>query len=281
MVAVLLSLLASASWGAADFCGGFFSRRWPSLSVLLVIEAGGLITATTIVVLANDPFPDARHALTGVAAGVAGVTALALFYRALSIGTMSIVAPISATGAAVPVAVGVATGDELTALIVVGLVLAFAGVVLAGREAAPDNPAAAGTRLVVGLSLAAALGFGLFFTLYDTAADGSSAWAILLSRLPAVPVVALLVRRRGLAVPRGADLYRLVGVAQLDCAATSLYALAITRGALSIVAVVGSLYPVMTVLLARVVLRERVRRVQAVGVVVAFVGVALVSLGSA
>jgi drug/metabolite transporter (DMT)-like permease len=281
VVAVLLSLIASAAWGTADFCGGFFSRRWPPMSVLLVIEAGGLITATTIVVLAGDPFPDARHALTGVAAGVAGVTGLALFYRALSIGTMSIIAPISATGAAVPVAVGVATGDDLTALIVAGLVLAFLGVVLAGREAAPGTPAAAGTRLVVGLSLASALGFGLFFTFYDVAADASSAWAILLSRLPAVPVVALVVRRRGLSVPRGTDLRRLVVVAQLDCAATSLYAVAITRGALSVVAVVGSLYPVMTVLLARVVLRERVRRVQAVGVVVAFVGVALVSLGSA
>lgn len=281
MVAVLLSLVASAAWGTADFCGGFFSRRWPPMSVLLVIEAGGLITATTIVVAGGDPFPDARHALSGVAAGLAGVTGLALFYRALSIGTMSIIAPISATGAVVPVAVGVATGDDLTAVIIGGLVLAFLGVVLAGREAASGTPAAAATRHVVALSLASALGFGLFFTFYDTAADASTGWAILLSRLPAVPVVALIVRGRRLPVPRGADLYRLVVVAQLDCAATSLYAVAITRGALSVVAVVGSLYPVTTVLLARVVLRERIRRIQAVGVLVAFAGVALVSLGSA
>jgi drug/metabolite transporter (DMT)-like permease len=281
VVAVLLSLIASAVWGSADFCGGFFSRRWPPMSVLLVIEAGGLLTATTIVLASGDTFPDTRHALLGVVAGLAGVTGLALFYRALSIGTMSIIAPISATGAIVPVAVGVATGDDLTTLIVGGLVLAFAGVVLAGREAAPDVPAAAGTRRVVTLALASALGFGLFFTFYDSAADASTGWAILLSRLPAVPVVALVVWRRRLPVPRGADLRRLVGVAQLDCLATSLYAVAITRGALSVVAVVGSLYPVTTVLLARFVLHERIRRIQAIGVAVAFTGVALVSLGSA
>jgi drug/metabolite transporter (DMT)-like permease len=282
VVAVLLSLLASAAWGTADFCGGFFSRRWPAMSVLLVIEAAGLLAATTIVVAAGDAFPDTRHALLAVGAGLAGVTGLALFYTALSVGTMSVIAPISATGAIVPVVVGVVTGDALTALIVAGLVLAFAGVVLAGREAEEEDAGrgSAGRRAIL-LSLGSALGFGLFFTMYDTAADASVSWAILLSRLPAVPVVALIVWRRGFAVPRGADLLRLAGIAQLDCLATSLYAVAITRGALSVVAVVGSLYPVTTVLLARVILRERLQRVQAAGVLVALLGVALVSVGSA
>lgn len=282
MLAVALSLLASVAWGVSDFVGGLFSRRWPAMSVLLVIEAGGLLTAGAVVIGTGDPFPDAKHVAAAVAAGLAGVSALALFYTALSLGTMSIVAPLSATGALVPVLVGVATGDRLTALIAGGLVLALVGVMLAGREA--DDGAAvdvAARRRSIVLSLVAALGFGTFFVFYDTAADASVGWAILLTRLPAIPVVALIVWRRGLAVPRGGDLVRLLGAAQLDCAATSLYAVAITRGALSIVAVIGSLYPVATVILARIVLGERLQRVQAAGVAVALLGVALVSVGSA
>lgn len=278
MVAVLIALAASATWGVSDFFGGFFSRRWPALSVLLVVEAAGLLAAATIVVLSGDAFPDTRHALMAVAAGLAGGTGLALFYTGLAIGTMSIVAPISATGAVVPVVVGLATGDELTALIGAGLAFALVGVVLAGRE---DEDGGGATRGVVLLALGSALGFGTFFTCIDVAADASTGWALLLGRLPPIPIVALLVRRQGLAMPSGTDLKRLLAVAQLDCIATALYALAITRGALSIVAVVGSLYPVTTVLLARVLVGERLRAVQATGVVLAFAGVALVSLGSA
>lgn len=281
VLAVLLSLIASTAWGVADFFGGLFSRRLPMMSVLLVIEVGGLLAAGTIVVVSADAFPDARHAIIGLAAGLAGITGLALFYTALSIGTMSIVAPLSATGAIVPVVVGVATGDRLTTLVSTGLVLVLLGVILAGREADdPERAASASDRRAILLALGAALGFGTFFVAYDTAADASLGWAILLARLPAIPLVGLVVWRRGLALPRGSDLVRLVGVAQLDCIATSLYAVAITRGALSVVAVVGSLYPVATVLLARAVLGERLRRVQAAGVITALLGVILVSVGS-
>lgn len=280
---MLVALAASAAWGVSDFCGGLFSRRVPMMSVLLIIEAAGLVTAVTIVALVGDPLPDTRHVLLAFGAGLAGVTGLGLFYSALAVGTMSIVAPISATGAVVPVVVGIATGDAVSVAIGLGLVLVLGGVALAGREADdPGHARATGSgRRAVALALAGALGFGTFFVIYDVAADASVAWAILLSRLPAVPVIALIVRARGLAVPRGADLRRLAGVAQLDCLATALYAVAITRGALSVVAVVGSMYPVATVLLARTVLGERLRTVQAVGVFTALLGVALVSAGSA
>jgi drug/metabolite transporter (DMT)-like permease len=281
VLAVLLSLVASAAWGVADFFGGVFSRRLPALSVLLVIEVGGLIAASIIVVASWDAFPDLRHTIIALAAGLAGITGLGLFYTALSVGTMSIVAPLSATGAIVPVIVGVATGDRLTAIVITGLALTLAGVMLAGREADPDRRAGASNRRAILLALGAALGFGTFFVAYDTAADASVGWAILLTRVPAIPLVGLIVWRRRLPVPRGQDLVRLVGVAQLDCIATSLYAVAITRGALSVVAVVGSLYPVATVLLARAVLGERLARVQAAGVLSALLGVALISVGSA
>jgi drug/metabolite transporter (DMT)-like permease len=282
VLAVFLSLIASTAWGVSDFFGGLFSRRLPALSVLLVTEVGGLLTAGIIVAASGDAFPDTRHAVLALAAGVAGITGLALFFTALAVGTMSIVAPLSAMGAIVPVIVGVATGDRLTALVVTGLSLALLGVILAGQEAEDsDSATAASNRRAILLALGAALGFGVFFVAYDTAADASLGWAILLARLPAIPLVGVIVWRRGLALPRGQDLVRLFGVAQLDCIATSLYALAITRGALSVVGVIGSLYPVTTVMLARAVLGERLRRVQAVGVITALLGVALVSVGSA
>jgi drug/metabolite transporter (DMT)-like permease len=281
VLAVVLSLVASAAWGFSDFFGGLFSRRLPMPSVLLVIEVGGLLTAGTVLLVSGDAFPDTRHALTALVAGLVGITGLAVFFTALSVGTMSIVAPLSATGAIVPVAVGVATGDRLTAVIVTGLVLTLLGIVLAGREADDPDRDRAGDRKAIALSLVAALCFGTFSVAYDSAADGSLAWAIVLARLPAIPLVGLVVWRRRLELPRGQDLVRLVGAAQLDCIATSLYAVAITRGALSVVAVVGSLYPVTTVLLARFVLGERLQRVQAAGVTAALFGVALISLGSA
>ncbi len=278
---MVLSLVASAAWGLSDFAGGLFSRRLPVPSVLLVIEVGGLLTATTVVLVTGDAFPDSRHVLFALGAGFAGISGLALFFTALSMGTMSVVAPLSATGAIVPVAVGVATGDTISLLLGLGVVATLVGVALAGREA--DDPArvAADDRRAIVLALVAAVGFGTFFTLYDVAADASLGWTILLARLPAIPLVGLVVWRRRLPLPKGQDLRRLVGAAQLDCIATSLYAVAITRGALSVVAVVGSLYPVATVLLARFVLGERLQRVQAIGVTAAMVGVALISVGSA
>lgn len=281
MVAVLLSLVASAAWGCSDFVGGLFSRRLPMPSVLFVVEVGGLLTAGTILLVSGDAFPDGYHALVALAAGLVGIAGLAIFFTALTLGTMSIVAPLSATGALVPVAVGVATGDEITAIVSAGLALTLVGIVLAGREADDDERDARDDRKAIVLAIIAALCFGTFFVAYDTAADASVPWAIVLARLPAIPLVGLVVWRRRMPLPRGQDLVRLTAAAQLDCVATSLYAVAITKGALSIVGVIGSLYPVTTVLLARFVLGERLQRVQAAGVAAALLGVALVSVGSA
>jgi drug/metabolite transporter (DMT)-like permease len=281
VAAVLLSLVASAAWGFSDFFGGLFSRRMPMPSVLFVIEVGGLLTAGTILIVSGDAFPDGRHALTALAAGLVGITGLGIFFHALTLGTMSIVAPLSATGAIVPVAVGVATGDRLTAVVAAGLALTLVGIALAGREAEDAARDAGDDRKAIALAIVAALCFGTFFVAYDTAADASVPWAIVLARLPAIPLVGLIVWRRRMPLPRGRDLLKLTGAAQLDCMATSLYAVAITKGALSVVAVIGSLYPVTTVLLARFVLGERLQRVQAAGVTAALLGVALISVGSA
>jgi uncharacterized membrane protein len=279
MVAVLLSLAASSCWGVADFLGGLQSKRVPVPVVLCVVEGAGLVVVLAIIAITGEPFPGSRAAALSVVAGIGGIIALGCFYRALAIGTMSIVAPISATGVALPVVVGVATGDELSTVVAVGLVVTFAGVVLASREQHHDAERAAAGKLSIALALVAALGFGSYFVMSDAAADDSVLWLLVLSRSIPVPALALFAWARGMRAPTGRTGSTLVAAGTLDCSATALYAVANTKGALSIVSVVGSLYPVMTLILARAVLGERIRPLQQAGVAAALTGVAMIAAG--
>lgn len=279
MLAVALSLVAAAAWGVADFGGGLFSRRLPVAAVLFVVEAGGLIAATLIVVVFAHSWPSGHTVLMSCLAGTAGMIGLAFFYGALSVGKMSVVAPVSSTGAVIPVVVGLVTGDTLTTVVATGLAIAFAGIVLSAQEA-DDSSTDALIAAGIWRALGAAAGFGAFFVLYKEGAQGSKEWAIFWARVPATVLVGALMVSRSIPLPRGQDLRRLALLGQMDAAAVGFYALAITRGALSVVAVVGSLYPVVTVLLARGLLGERLRPVQLAGITAAFAGVALVSAGS-
>jgi drug/metabolite transporter (DMT)-like permease len=279
MTPVLLSLAASCCWGVADFVGGLQSKRVAIPVVLAIVEGIGLVLVLIAIVATGEPFPGGRAVVLSLVGGVAGVLALGCFYRALSIGTMSIVAPISATGVALPVIVGIATGDRLSALVSAGLAVTVVGVILASREAHEDEGRAAAGRLSIGLALIAAVGFGSYFVLSDAAADDSIWWFLVLSRVIPVPALIALAWRRGMSVPAPRTALVLAVGGTLDCGATGLYALANTKGALSIVAVVGSLYPVMTVVLARVVLGERIRPVQGAGVAAALAGVAMIAGG--
>ena len=280
MLAVGLAFASSLCWGLADFLGGLQSRRRPLVTVLLVAQVAAVVLGLAFVLASGDPFPALGPAALAVGAGVAGCAALAAFYRSLAIGTMSIVAPVSATGAAVPVLVGVASGERPGAVQVAGIVLAMVGIVLAAREPGGVAPGRA-MRSSLGLALLAALGFGSFFVLLDSATEDAGApWALLLVRVGEVALLATLavaVRPRMPAGVRDASPLLIVGA--LDFLATALFALATTEGLLSVVAVVGSLYPAVTVVLARVVLAERVSRWQELGVVVTLVGVMAISAG--
>jgi drug/metabolite transporter (DMT)-like permease len=280
VLAIALAVGASACWGAADFLGGLFSRRISVIVVLFVIEVSGLVVVGAVVLATGEDPPGGREALAALAAGAAGISALGAFYRALAIGTMSIVAPISASGVTLPVVVGLATGDAPSALAATGLAVTVAGVMLASRESEhPGSPHPPASRAAIGLALLAAVGFGTFFITYDVASDGSVLWAMLLARSVALPFVGALVLARRPARPVPRDLWALAGAGMLDLSAVTLYALANRAGELSIVAVVGSLYPVVTVLLARAVLHERIAPLQAAGVAAALAGVALVAAG--
>jgi drug/metabolite transporter (DMT)-like permease len=278
-VGIAFALAASACWGSADFFGGLKAKSHSALAVLFTIEVSGLIVAAVVMAIAHDPFPSTRAALCALGAGTAGIVALGAFYRALAIGTMSIVAPISATGVALPVIVGIATGDRPSAIVVAGLVVTTLGVILASREVHENADRAAAGRTSIVLALLAAVGFGTYFIGADVAADGSVLWTVLLGRIVAVPIVGIAVLSRSVALPRGPDLLVLCVAGAGDLLATTLYGVANTHGDLSIVSVVGSLYPIATVMLARAVLNERVRTVQAAGVAAALTGVALIAVG--
>ena len=279
MLAVALSLLASACWGVADFTGGLQSRRVPVVVVLALVEGVGLLAFLVVIAVIGEPLPGTRAILYAIGAGTAGAVALGCFYRALAIGTMSIVAPISSTGVALPVIVGVASGDRPSLVVSLGLAIAVAGVLLASREQHDDAERAAAGRAAVWLALVAALGFGSYFVFSDVAADSSVPWLLVFSRALIVPVLIAVALVRRAPAPARSSLLVLVLAGLLDVSATGLYGLANTKGALSVVSVVGALYPVATVLLARVILGERIRPVQQLGVAAAMVGVALIATG--
>ena len=280
-MAIALAITAAACWGLADFLAGLASRRVAVPLVLLLVEGGGLAVITVIVLASGDPFfTDAGDALSAVGGGLAGVLGLGCFYQALAIGTMSVVAPISAAGVALPVVVGVASGDRPSAVAAVGLLAIVIGVVLASREEHADAEAAAAGRTAIILALFSAVGFGGFFALTDAPADASVPWTILLARAAPIPlIVAVAVFRRPAQRPSGRLALGIAAVGTIDLAATSLIALANTKGDLSLVSVVGGMYPVATVVLAAVILHERLARPQLAGVVLALGGIVAVAAG--
>jgi drug/metabolite transporter (DMT)-like permease len=276
-----LALSSSLSWGVADFIGGLQSRRLPVLKVVLITQGVGFTLVVIAILIRGSGPPGFLKLLPAVGGGVAGVAGLSAFYQALSIGTMSIVAPIAATGVAVPVIVGIAGGDRPAAIQVVGIVAATAGVVLASRESETEQPRRhVATRTSVALALVAALGFGTFFVGLRAGARADVLWALFASRgagVAALVGAAIALRPAGRVEP--SDWPLLLAMAVLDLGANVLFAIATRHGLLSIVSVAGSLYPLATVVLARVILGERVRRVQELGIVAAIAGVALIAAG--
>jgi drug/metabolite transporter (DMT)-like permease len=280
---VPLGLGSGLCWGAADFFGGLQSRRLPALSVVLWSQvAGALALLAALAVQGARPTPPALA--WGVAAGAAGGSALLVFYRGLAEGAMSVVAPVAACGALVPVVAATLRGELPGAVAVLGIVAAVTGVVLVSRSPDPGQHPGGRPGRVLALALAAALGFGLFLVFVDvgTATPGAAPlWVIAGGRagsLLLLSAIALTLRGGRAGWPgRRIGAVALVGIA--DTTANVLFALAATTGNLAVVGVLGSLYPVATVLLARWLLRERLSGGQNAGVVLALTGVGLLAAG--
>ena len=278
-MAVVLGLGASLLWGASDFLGGLGTRRLPLLAVLAVAFPAGAVVIGAIVGVRGEAPPDGLHALYACLAGLGGVAGITCLYRGLAVGTMGVVAPITATAPLIPVTVGLLHGEQPGALRLLGIGVTLAGIVLASREAAGESRrsrVAAGA----GLALAAGLCFGWTLVALDSASATDPYWATLIVRLTgcAAVAIALIIVRPTFARP-GESLIALAPIGMLDATATMLFAVATTRGLVSVVSVLASLYPLVVVVLAWRVLGERIAAVQRAGTIAALAGVALISAG--
>jgi len=275
MRSIALALSASLTWGFADFFGPLKGRTLGALRVLVYVQLGELV-GIAVVVAVRGKGPADVAALLAIPAAVSGTLGLYAYYRGMAVGAMSIVAPIAGISAAVPVVFGIATGDRPSLWQWLGIAAALGGVFLASREPGRRGKVAAG----VGLALLAAIGFGGYFPPMHAAGNADFWWAALIFRMTSASVIlaAVAIRRPSLAIePIQVPLLVLIGIG--DMLGNLLFAAASTSGLVSITSVLASLYPIVTVVLARLVLKERVARSQEAGIVLTLAGVALISAG--
>ena len=288
-MAVVLAIGAALGFGTADFIGGLKSRCHPLPLVLAISQGTALVVVSIALITTQQPLASIEGAGIGFLSGVFSLLGLAVYYRGLAIGAMGVVGPIAATAVVIPLSVGLISGDQLSAFQVAGIALAIMGIVgLAYRPTTGSS----GHRVAVGVGLGvlAALGIGIYYSLVDAAAASATVlWVVFFNRLGAVVTIAALVypfsARVGLNRPERPrvelslrDTGWLVTMGVIAVISIGLLAAATTQGALSIVSVLAATFPVTTILLARLVLGERLRAVQRVGTVVALAGVALIAL---
>lgn len=287
---IVLALGAALLYGSADFLGGAATRRAALIAVLLTAGGAGVAVQMPAALLLGGP-PRAVGVEWGLAAGTVGGVGLMLFYAGLAAGPMSVVSPVSAlTSTVLPVGVAVAEGERPGVAVYAGVLLCIVATVLVSSGAAapdvagrPGRPGAVWARRLrgVGLGLASGAAFGLFFLFIRNGGQTGALWPALAARCAgfAVYVVAALVIRTGPVGWRaGGTLFAAaVGAGALDAAANVSYVLATRAGLFGPAVVLTSLYPAVTVLLARLALRERMRRAQHAGLLLAAVGVVLIA----
>jgi drug/metabolite transporter (DMT)-like permease len=271
---VIFGLAASLCWGSGDFSGGLASRRAYVGSVVLTDYAVGLVLLVTLALLWREPVPEPSDLLWGGLAGLAGVLGVLAFYSALAKGKMGIVAPVSAVlTVALPVLFSVFTAGLPTLLQLGGFALAGLSIgLIAGPQRAEGSPRG------MGLAVLAGCGFGGFFILISQVQPAATFWSLAAARLGCIGVLLVLlrVRQKPLLPPMTvAPLVVLAGV--LDAFGNVLFVLAAHSGHLDVAAILSSLYPAATVGLSALVLRERVMRIQAVGILLVLLAVPLIS----
>jgi drug/metabolite transporter (DMT)-like permease len=279
----LLALVASLVWGSSDFAGSMLSRRWPSTAVVFLGTLMVFVVLALGIPLLHPPF--GTYQLYGLGAGFAVGVGLACFYRAMAAGPMSLVAPLSATSAAVPVLWALARGGHVDAVQAAGIVLAFAGVILASGPELREGALVSRSTLL--LTLISAIGFGLYYIFFALGSATSVYGTVLAQRAGGVLILAPVALRgiragtgplRGLAF--GASAVGLLLWSGFgDVTANALYGLATRHagGGLPVVMALSGLYPVVSTLLARGLLKERLRPVQNLGILAAFTGVLLLN----
>jgi drug/metabolite transporter (DMT)-like permease len=277
-LAALLALGASLSWGVGDFLGGVKARVLPSLTVLAVSQPFGLAALGIAVAVRGTGIPGDQVAWAALAA-LFGTVGLFAFYRGMAAGAITVVTPIAAVAAAIPVIWGVAvSGDHIDGLQALGFVAALGGSVAASLELRPERTQIAAG---VGWAVLAMLCFGAYYVPMHAASTQDWLWPAFLFRCTSVTLVwSVVLARRARPTGLRGHWAALIAIGLLDTGGNALFAAASSsHGLLSIVSVLASLYPIVTVLLARIVLGERVQRTQDAGVLVALAGVVLITAG--
>ena len=274
-MAIILALISSALFGAGDFLGGVASRR----PHVLVVVGASHVVGLFLILLVTPFMADAitlRDLGIGGIAGIAGLVGIAFLYHSLSRGPMAVVAPIAAvSNAAVPALWGIYFGDRLSAPQLVGVVLGLAAILLVSRASGEETSAGTTTPGLVGVALLSGVGFGGFFICMDLTAEATTPWPLVSARVVSAGIALLLLARMGRSpIPRRDEARgAIVGAGILDMTANLAILVAVHHGMLSLVAVLGSLYPASTVLLARYVLQERMARTQVIGLIVALAAI--------
>lgn len=274
---IALALAASVTWGTSDFIAGLLSARLPARTVVTCSQIVALVAISVVVLVVGLPLPPGPWWAWGALGGVAEGAGLLALYTGLARGPMGIVTPIAGLGVIVPVAVGLLRGDPVTVLLGAGILLAIIGGVLAsGPELRDRSEGGAGTSIMY--AVLAAVGLGTAMTCVDLGSRVSgmhTLWAMRVASVGIFVLLSLVLTTRWRVPRRLVPGIIVVGLA--DLSATVLFSIATTQGHLSIAGVLASLYPVTTILLAWVVLRERLRPIQLTGVVAALAGIALIA----
>jgi drug/metabolite transporter (DMT)-like permease len=275
LFAAVLALAAAASWGIGDFLGGLKSRSLRPVAVLIVAQPiGGALLGIWVAIRAQGPPGSA--VLWACLASVFGTTGLIAFYRGMAAGALSIVAPIAGAGAAIPIIWGFARGDQPSGYQDLGFAAALAGIVLASFERRPE---AARLAAGVGWAAIAMLAFGGYYIPMHAASHGDFLWAAFVFRLTSTALIAAAWLALRPPSAGRVDVPVLAAIGVLDTGGNVFFAAASARGLVSVVSILASLYPVVTVLLARAVLHERVHRSQELGIALAVAGIVLISAG--
>jgi drug/metabolite transporter (DMT)-like permease len=275
MTVVIFGLLASLGWGVADFGGGLSSRRAPVLGVLLGSQVASLIVGVPILAAVHEPAMQPLDLAIAIAAGTLGAAGLALLYRGLGVGRMGVVAPVAAViTATLPVVFGFATQGVPSAFAIVGIACAVISVILVSRSPATPDGRPSGIWYAIGAGTI----FATFTVSASFLSDGLILSPIVLIRVASVLSIGGWIVARGSdwRVPR--SLWpTLLGIGVIDMSATAAYLAAIAVGPLAIAAILASLYPVITAILAALVLREHISRVHAIGILAAGAAVVLIA----
>ena len=279
-MATLLALLSSVLWGAADFYGGKLSKRYQALAVTAVSQAFGLLTGISIILIGSSWLkPELswdNFFISGVLAGLFGFVGLIAFYSGLATGRMGVVSPIAALSVLIPLTIAFITGEKPNSTQIVGMSIALVGAVCASG---PEVKGGVAIKPIV-LAVVAAIGFGLAVTFIAKGSESSAIMTMTTMRFTTfIIALFLFAKYRTFGGFTRKDVPLLIGIGAADFIANLLLGVATTKGLVSLAVVLGSLFPIVTALLAFKLLHERLHKVQYIGIIFAIMGVAVISIG--